>query len=47
MVNQGPFSCNFIAFLQSVLNLEHFERKKKKKLHILSISEVIDFKRRS
>ena len=36
----------FIAFLESKVNFEHFE-KKKNESHNLSISEVIDFERRA
>ena len=36
----------FIAFLESTLSFNHFE-KKKKKLRSLSISEVIDSERRA
>ena len=39
------FCCIFIAFLESTLNFEYFE-KKKKKSHSLSISEIIDSERR-
>ena len=36
------FCRNFIAFLESTLNFEHFEKKKKKKEpHNLSISEIL------
>ena len=35
----------FIAFLESILNFEHFEKKKKWKPHGLTISEVIDSER--
>ena len=38
------FCCFFIAFLESTLNFEHFE--KKFELHSLSISEIIDSERR-
>ena len=34
-----------IAFLESTLNFEHFEKKKKP--HSLSISEIIDSEKRS
>ena len=40
------FCCFFIAFLESTLNFEHFE-KKKKKPRSSSISEVIDSERRA
>ena len=38
----------FIAFLESTLNIEHFEKKKIKKNepHSLSISQIIDSDRR-
>ena len=35
--------CFFIAFLESTLNFEHFEKKEP---HSLSISEIIDSERR-
>ena len=37
----------FIAFLESTLSFNHFEKKKKKELRSLSISEVIDSERRA
>ena len=37
------FCCKFIAFLQSTLNFEYFE---KNETHSLSISETIDSERR-
>ena len=37
----------FIAFLESTLNFEHFEKKKKNKPRSLSISEVIDSEKRA
>ena len=38
----------FIAFLESTLNFEHFEKKKKKnEPRSLSISEVIDSEKRA
>ena len=37
----------FIAFLESTLNFEHFETKKKNESHNSSISEVIDSERRA
>ena len=42
------FGCVFIAFLKFTLNLQHFQKKKKKKneLHSLNISEIIDSERR-
>ena len=40
------FYCVFIAFLESKLKFEHFEKKKKKEPHTLSISEIIDTERR-
>ena len=36
--------CYFIAFLESTLNLQHFQ--KKIELHRVNISEIIDSKRR-
>ena len=41
------FYCLFIALLESTLNFQHFQKKKKKKneLHSLRISEIIDSKR--
>ena len=43
---EESFSQNFIAFLESTLNLEHFEKKKEKKEpYSSSISEVIDSER--
>ena len=36
----------FIAFLESILNFKHFEKKKKNEPHSSSISEVIDSQRR-
>ena len=33
------FCCDFIAFLESTLNVEHFEKKEP---HSLSISEIIE-----
>ena len=38
------FCCIFIAFLESALNFEHFEKKKKR--DSMSISDTIDSKRR-
>ena len=41
------FYCVFIAFLESKLKFEHFEKKKRKnEPHSLSISEIIDTERR-
>ena len=40
------FCCFFIAFLESALNLQHFQKKKKIELHSFSVSEIIDSKRR-
>ena len=37
------FCCFFIAFLESTLNLKHFEKNYP---HSLSISEIIDSERR-
>ena len=42
--NLKTFCCVFIAFLESVLNLQRFQ--KKIELHSLSISEIIDSERR-
>ena len=40
------FCCIFIAYWESTLNFEHFEKKtKKNEPHILRISEVIDSER--
>ena len=44
---QKLFCCIFIAFLESTLNCEHFEKKKKDEPHILRISEVIDSERQA
>ena len=45
---QKLFCCIFIAFLESTLNCEHFEKKKKEdEPHILRISEVIDSERQA
>ena len=47
--NQKTFCYIFIAFLESSLNFEHFEKKNKNKKngsHSLSISEITDFERR-
>ena len=42
------FCCFFIALLESKLNFQQFEKKKKKKeLHSSSVSEVIDSERRA
>ena len=40
---QKKFCCNFIAFFESTLNLEHLGKNES---HSLSISEVIDSERR-
>ena len=40
-----PFCRNFIAFLESTLNFEHFEKKNES--HSLSISEIVDSEKRS
>ena len=39
------FCCNFIAFLESTLNIKRFEEKKKHDPHSLSISQIIDSKK--
>ena len=38
------FCCIFIAFLESTLNFEHFDKRKRPSV---SISEVIDSERRA
>ena len=38
------FCCNFIVFLESTLNFEHFEKKNEH--HSLSISEICDSEKR-
>ena len=40
----ATFSQFFVAFFESALNFEHFEKKSEP--HSSSISEVIDFQRR-
>ena len=42
---QKTFCCNFIAFLESTLNIKCFEEKKKHDPHSLSISQIIDSKK--
>ena len=41
------FSQFFIAFLESTLNFEHFEEKKKDEPHSPNISKVTDSERRA